>query len=180
MDLSKPIEEETVSELLSAIRGLLSDEEARAASLNGRAAGLTGFVGIILSLAAAAGASVGKSAGAGLHHGVQVLTGLLVAGALVVLALAVVFVVAKVLLPTPGITIATAEIKRYPYMEFVTRERVSVLGHLMNGSVLSLESERERNASKAKWLRRSYVLVCAGLLLVAFAGIAGTLDRYVV
>ncbi len=96
------------------------------------------------------------------------------------LALAVVFVVAKVLLPTSGITIATAEIKRYPYMEFVTRERVSVLGHLMNGSVLSLESERERNASKAKWLRRSYVLVCAGLLLVAFAGIAGTLDRYVV
>jgi hypothetical protein len=96
-----------------------------------------------------------------------------------VLAVAVVLVVAKVLPPKPTFAIATDEATQYPTWEFIAREHVMVQGHLMNGLVISLARDRERNASKAKWLRRTYVLVCTGLLLVACAGVAGTLDRYV-
>lgn len=177
--MAAPIIEATVTELLSTVQGLLKDEEDRATSLNARASGLTGFVGIILSLAAAAGAATGKDAGAGLHHGVRVLTGVLVASALVMLALAVVLVVARVLLPTPSFTIATDEATRYPTWEFISQEHVMIQGRLMRGSVITLTRDRERNALKAKWLRRSSVLVCTGLLFVASAGVAGTLDRYV-
>jgi hypothetical protein len=177
--MATPVIEETVTELLSTVRGLLKDEGDREASLNARASGLTGFVGLILSLAAAAGAATGKDAGVGLHHGVRVLTGALVAGALVVLAAAVVLVVVKVLLPKQSSVIATTEATRYPTWEFISQEHVMVQGRLMRGFVGSLEHDRERNALKAEWLSRSYVLVCTGLVLVACAGVAGTLDRYV-
>jgi hypothetical protein len=170
---------ETVTELLSTVRGLLKDEGDTEASLNARASGLTGFVGLILSLAAAAGATTGKDAGLGLHHGVRVLTGILVAGALVALAAAVVLVVARVLLPKQTVVIAANEATEYPTWEFISQEHVMIQGRLMRGFLASLERDRERNALKAKWLSRSYVLVCTGLLLVACAGVAGTLDRYV-
>jgi len=173
------INEATVSELLSTVRGLLKDEGDREASLNTRASGLTGFVGLILSLAAAAGAGLGKDAGAGLDHGVRVLSGILVAGALVTLAAAVVLVVAKVLLPKRGVVIATSEAVRYPTWEFISQEHVMIQGRLMSGLLNSLEVDRRRNALKAMWLSRTYTLVCIGLLLVASAGVAGTLDRYV-
>jgi hypothetical protein len=171
--------EATVMELLSTVRGLLKDEGDREASLNTRASALTGFVGLILSLAAAAGAGIGKDAGAGLHHGVRVLNGVLVAGALVALAAAVVCVVAKVLLPKRSVVIATSEAARFPNWEFISEDQVMIQGRLMRGFLESLELDRERNALKAKWLSRSYILVCTGLLLVAGAGLAGTLDRYV-
>jgi hypothetical protein len=171
--------EETVTELLSTVRGLLEKEGDREASLNTRASGLTGFVGLILSLAAAAGAATGKDAGAGLHHGVRVLSGILVAIALVALAAAVVLVVAKVLLPKQTVVIATKEATRYANPEFISQARVMIQGRLMRGFLVSLELDRKRNDLKAKWLSRSYVLVCTGLLLVACAGVAGTLDRYV-
>lgn len=61
--MEKSINAETVSELLAAVRGLVRDEQDRETSFNTRASGLTGFVGIILSLGAAAGASTGKDAG---------------------------------------------------------------------------------------------------------------------
>jgi hypothetical protein len=55
-----------------------------------------------------------------------------------------------------------------------------IQGHVMRGLVDALERDRERNAMKAKWLARSYWLVCLGLALVASAGIISTLDRYVI
>jgi hypothetical protein len=176
---NEPPNSETVSELLSAVQGLVKDERDRETGFYSRASGLTGFVGLILALATAAGATTGRNAGAGLHHGVRVFAGILVALALLVLASAVVLVVWKVLLPRPALTIDTDEVERYPTNEFVYRDHVGIQGHLMNGFVISLKRERERNASKAVWLGWSYKLVCAGLVLVAFAGMAGTLDRYV-
>jgi hypothetical protein len=174
------IDPETVAELLSTVRGLQQDESERASSLNTRASGLTGFVGLILSIAAAAVAATGKGAGAGLHHDVRVLTGTLVVGALFVLALTIVVVVAKVLVPTPGWSLGMSEVRQYPNWEFITQDRVMIQGHGMRGLVDALERDRERNAMKAKWLARSYWLVCLGLALVASAGIISTLDRYVI
>jgi hypothetical protein len=179
-DSTPPIVSETVAELLSTVRDLQRDEDQRGSSLNARGSGLTGFVGLILSIAAAAVAATGTSAGAGLHHGVRVLTGTLVAAALVILAIAVVVVVARVLSPTQGWSIAMNELERYPTWEFISQETVMVQGRLMRGFLAALERDRARNAMKAKWLRRSYWLVCVGLGLVASAGVASTLDRYVV
>jgi hypothetical protein len=172
--------EETVAELLTTVRWLQSDERERASGLNTRASGLTGFVGLILSIAAAAVAATGKGAGAGLHHDVRVVTGALVVAALFVLALTIVVVVAKVLVPTPGWSLAISEVRRFPNWEFIAQDRVKVQGHVMRGLVLALDGDRERNAVKAKWLARSYWLVCLGLALVASAGIISTLDRYVI
>jgi hypothetical protein len=175
----RPINESAVEELLGAVRGMLSEESDRANSLNSRAAGLTGFVGVILSIAAATGAALGKSTGTGLHHGVRVLVGWLVASALVALVVAVIAVVAKVLLPTDGVTIKTDEVKKFPRWDFIEQKPVMVQGYLMRGYIRTLERDRERHASKAKWLGRSYKIVCLGLVLVAMAGTAATIDRYV-
>jgi hypothetical protein len=169
----------TVEELLKAVQGLLKDESDRATSLNARASGLTGFIGIILSVAAAAVAALGADAGAGLHEWVRIGVGILIALALGTLVAAVIAVVAKVLLPTEGFTIATSEVEAYPTWDFISRERVMVQGHLMRGYVKALERDRARHASKATWLGRGYKLVCVGLVLVAIAGTAATLDRYV-
>jgi hypothetical protein len=71
------------------------------------------------------------------------------------------------------------EAERYPTWEFISQESVMVQGRLMRGFLAAVARDRERNAMKAKWLRRSYWLVCLGLGLVASAGIAATIDRYV-
>jgi hypothetical protein len=169
----------TVEELLQAVQGLLKDESDRAASLNGRASGLTGFIGVVLSVAAAGGAVAGRNAGVGLDQWVRVLVGVFVALALAALLGAVIVVVAKVLLPTEGFTIHRAEARRYPTWEFISRSRVMIQGHLMKGYVKALERDRERNDSKAIWLGRGYKLLCAGLVFVVLAGTAATLDSYV-
>jgi nucleoside recognition membrane protein YjiH len=170
---------ETVKVLLDAVQALLKDESERASSLNARASGLTGFIGVILSIAAAGGAALGRNSTNGLHHSVQIFVGVVVALALVALVAAVVAVVTKVLLPTEGFTIETDEVKSFPGMAFISQDAVMIRGYLMRGYVKTLERDRRRHADKATWLSRSYKLVCVGLLLVALAGAVGTLDRYV-
>jgi hypothetical protein len=169
---------ETVEELLRAVRHFLKDEADRSASLMARGSGLTGFVGIILSVAAAVGA-FGTSGLGGLHHSVRVLAGALVTLALVLLVASVVAVVLKVLRPAPGFTVATEEVEQYPTFGFISRDRVMVQGDLMTGLVAALRKDRDNNDDKAKWLQRSYYGVCVALGLVALAGALGTLDRYV-
>lgn len=169
----------TVEELLSAVRGLLEDESDRATSLNSRASALTGFIGVILSIAVATGVALGRDSGAALHHWVRVTIGILIVLALALLLGAVIAVVAKVLIPTEGFTIARSEVTRYPNWEFVSRDHVMIQGHLMKAYVKALERDRERHASKAMWLGRGYKLVCAALILLTLAGAAATIDRYV-
>jgi hypothetical protein len=176
---SSGYDEETVAELRDAVRDLLGQEDARSQSLNVRGSGLTGFVGVILSVAAAAGAVGISGQQDKLHSCVALAVGLLVASALVALAASVVFVVVKVLIPSPGITIATEEIERYPYPEFITQSPAMIQGYLMRGLIDALNRERERNEEKARWLKTSYLLVCLGLVLVAAAGASSTIDRYV-
>lgn len=170
---------DTVDELLVAVRRLATDENDRGASLNTRAAGLTGIAGIVLSLAAVAGAAGGSLATAEVRNGVRVAMGALVALALLVLVAAVIMVVSKVLLSAQQYTIDISEIRRYPTFAWITRDRVLVQGHLMKAHIQELEVERERNNIRAVWLWRSYALVCCGVALVTVAGVAGTLDRYV-
>jgi hypothetical protein len=168
----------TVDELVATVKGLLKDETDRAASLNTRGSGLTGFIGIILSVAAAAGAATG-GAGPELDRWARVSVGISVAVALAFLVAALILVIAKVLLPTEGWTIAMAQVQQYPHWNFISLEPPIVQGGILRNLVRSLQTERDRNAGKAKWLGWSYKLVAVGLVLVALAGATATLDRYV-
>jgi hypothetical protein len=169
----------TVDELLATVNGLLKDETDRATSLNTRASGLTGFIGIILSVAAAAGAATSSTTGAALDHWVRVLVGICLVLALGLLVAALILVIAKVLLPTEGFTISMEQVRQYPNWKSISRERALVQGEILRNFVRTLERDRLRNAGKARWLGRSYKLVGAGLILVALSGGAATLDRYV-
>ena len=170
---------ESVEELRNAVRDLVKDEDARAQSLNARASGLTGFVGLILSVAATAGAVGGRGTTNGLHHWSRVVVGVSVAAALLALVVAVFVAVVKVLLPRPGIAISMEEVERYPLPESVSQDKVVIQGQLMWGFVDTLKRERQLNESKARWLKLSYVVVCVGLGLVSVAGTTAIVDRYV-
>jgi hypothetical protein len=170
---------ETVEELRNAVRDLVKDEDARAESLNSRASGLTGFVGLILSVAAAAGAIGGRATTAGLHQWSRVVVGVSVAAALLALVAAVFVSVVKVLLPRPGIAISMEEVERYPLSESVSQDKVMIQGRLMWGFIESLKRERQLNDSKARCLKFSYIAVCVGLSLVSLAGTTAIVDGYV-
>ena len=178
-DDARKIVPSTVIELLGAVREMLKDEDSRGNSLNSRGAGLTGFVGVILSLAAAAGAAVGSKAETNLDHAARVIVGASLTSALVVLVAGVITVVLKVLLPKGSPLISTAEVLKYPNWEFISRETTDLQGHLLRGHVKALKGERNRNDNKAKWLSVSYILVAFGLVFVGIAGATATIDRYV-
>lgn len=177
--MAKEIVPATVAELRDGLRGLLDDEDARANSLNARGSALTGFVGVVLSVAAATVVSVGSGGATELRHGVKVGVGVVVAVAFVALLLALVCLVVWVLLPRPGKTIGTDDTDQWGTWHYVSQETVKITGYLLNGYSKALRTERVKNGRKAKWLRRSYVLVLVGLGLIALAGAAATLDRYV-
>lgn len=172
------IDEETVAELRDAVRDLLRDEDAHSQTLTGRATALAGFVGVILSIAAAAG-PVGDAGGTGVDRRVALAADVAVALALLVLVGAVLVVVARVLLPSQGVRIATAEIDRYPTFAFVSQPRVMIQGRLLRLYVEALARERDRNEEKARWLRVAYIATALGVGLVAAAAAAVTIDRHI-
>lgn len=169
----------TVAELRDAVRGLLKDEDERANSLNTRASALTGFVGVILSVAAAAGVAIGTGSGPQLSGWGKATVGPLMGIALISLVAAVVLAVAKVLFPREGISIATEDTDRYILPEFTGLKPGMVSGYLADAYAQALKIERVKNKTKATWLGRAYLMVCAGLVAVALAGALATLDRYV-
>lgn len=174
------VQTETVKALRDAARGLLDDEDRRADSLNARGTALTGFLGVILSLAAAAGAALGgRITEDGLNHRAQLVVAVLVASALVSLVVAVGLVVWKVIRPLPGKTIGLDDTDRWIEADFTDLQPVMVDGYLTDGYTQALRAERNRNDGKAKWLTCAYMIMCAGLALVAAAGATATLGRYV-
>jgi hypothetical protein len=174
----KEVVPESVRALREAARQLLGDEDSRASSLNGRGTALSGFVGVILSLSAAGGAGLGSGAIAQLDHWARVTVAVLIAAALVTLIAAVIVVVWKVLLPNPGKTIGLKDTDHWIEPMYTDRLLTNTEGYLLDGYTQALRAERDRNDKKATWLGRGYIVVCAGLVLVAIAGGVATLDRY--
>lgn len=167
----------TVESLRDAARGLVADEDRRSDSLNARGTALTGFVGVILSLAAAAGAGFGASPVV-LDHWARTSVTILITVALALLVASVGAVVLKVIRPLPGITISLHDTDKWIEPAFTDLDQVLIDGYLLDGYTQSLRVERDRNNGKAKWLRWSYVTVCLGLVCVAGAGGVATVDRY--
>ena len=169
----------TVAEIRGAARTLWDDEDRRASSLNGRASGLTGFVGIIISLAAALGAVGGNDAASLLTDWVRIAVGITATVGLALLVVAVFLAVWKVLLPRAATTISTEDIDSFSLSRFTSLEPVLFDGYLIKAYAQAIKVGRSSNQHKATWLRRSYKLVCVGLALVALAGAGATLDAYV-
>jgi hypothetical protein len=156
------IDPDTVEALVDTVRNLLRDEDNREQGFNARAVGISGFSGLILSLAGpASAASTGTRAlGVQWKYAVLALLGLSLLALLGTVATSVV----GVLIPKEYATIAMSEVARYPLPEFVRRRRVMVQGSTLRGLVDALASERKKNSAKSRALGWAYRQLLAGLL----------------
>lgn len=163
------IEPDTVEALVDTVRALLGDEDAREQSFTARAVGLSGFSGLILSLAGPVSAASTNTSTLNPYWKVGVLA--LLGVSLAALLLTVITAITGVLRPKEFATIAVSEIVRYPLPEFVEQPRVMVQGRILRGLVDALASERDKNADKARALGRSYWWLLVGLVGVTLLAV---------
>jgi hypothetical protein len=161
------VNDETVNALLAGVQRLMTSEESRGESLNGRASGVTGFIALIVSVAAAL-----SRVPTGTVHGTTRTVALLVfLGSVGAFLVALWMAIFKVLRPSPGLTIADNEVQQYPTYAWIKRRPVEVQGHLMKAVIETLNSERARNDGKARWLNRAYVALLVGVICLAGDGL---------
>lgn len=166
-DVPEGINEETVESLLNEVREQLKAEDAREQSFNTRAGGLAGFVGIIVAITT----GVGKVAlDADLSCRAEVLMGVAFGIAMLSLLASMGIAVVKVLIPQESAAISMKTIERYPKWEYVKKDPVMVHGEIMRGLITALAKDRQRNSSKAKWLRWAYIALLVGIMALTFLG----------
>lgn len=160
------IKEDTVSTLLDEVREQLKAEDAREQSLNTRAGGLAGFVAVIVALTS----GLGKLAlDADLSSRGALLVGIAFGLTLAALSTALGFAVLRVLIPQEAAAISIQRIEQYPTWAYITKDDVMVRGEIMRGWISALAKDRQRNSSKAKWLRVAYIallIATLGLVLI--------------
>lgn len=163
------IKDETVDALADAVRDFLNSEDRREQSFNTRAGGLAGFVGIIVSITTAAGkvaldedpSCVATVAGA-----------VAFAVAIGALLASLIIAITKILIPQESAAISVSTIERYPTWEYIAKDKTMVRGEILRGLITALAKDRQRNSSKAIWLRRAYKALLVGVAaLAAFGGI---------
>lgn len=168
---SSEINGETVEALVENVREMINAEDGREQGFNVRAGGLAGFLGLTVS-AAIAVAKVGLDTP--LSSEATVFAGISLAVAFGALLTSLAFAVVKVLLPQESAAIAMSTIEKYPNLEYVSQPRVMVQGETLRGLIGALAKDRERNSSKATWLRRAYIALLVGIVaLIVFAAILG-------
>jgi hypothetical protein len=160
------IQADTVDALMETVRDFLHAEDSRGQSLIGRGSGLAGFAGLIVSLSGLIARDLFDRSSSGTASSVA---GVVLVVALIALVGTIAVVVFGLLWPRSYDTIAMEEIERYPLQEFVFERRAMVQGRTMRGLIEALASERSRNAAKAKALKLAYLLLGAGLALVALS-----------
>jgi hypothetical protein len=166
---TKEIKDDSVEALLEAVREFLKDEDGREQSFNTRGGGLAGFVGIIVTVATASGKVALDEDPSCLA---TVLGGIAFAVAMGALVVSLVIAVTKVLIPQEGAAIDMKTIDDYPNWRYISQEKVMVQGELLRGLITALAKDRQRNSSKARWLRRAYKALLVGVAgLAAFGGI---------
>lgn len=168
----------TLAELRDTMRDLLKEEDERGNSLNIRASALTGFVGVILSVAAAAGLTGGVGDQPG-RDWVKALVVMLMTAALTSLIFAVGAAVFFVLRPQRGVTVGLNDTAKFNETDFTSLEPPSIHRYLIDAYGQALTVARNRNDKKASWLTASYAALLVGVAAVALAGFTATLDSYV-
>ncbi|MGH3041372.1 MAG: hypothetical protein ACRDNG_06500 [Gaiellaceae bacterium] len=146
------IKGDTVDTLVRAVRAFLKDEDGREQSFNTRAGGLAGFVGIIVTVATASGRIALDEDPSGLA---TVLGTVAFTVAMVALIVSLVIAVTKVLIPQEGAAIDMKTIEDYPNWRYISQDKVMIQGEILRGLIRALAKDRQRNSSKAKWLRRA-------------------------
>ena len=165
--------QQTVETLLDDVREQLKAEDAREQSFNTRAGGLAGFVGIIVAVTTGLG-KIALDSDLSCAAGVAAaITFTLTMGALLA---AIGMVVLKVLVPQESSAISMKTIERYPTWSYISKEQVMVQGEIMRGWINALAQDRQRNSSKAKWLRRAYNAFLAGTAGLVLFGVILAID----
>jgi hypothetical protein len=153
------IHRETVETLLDEVREQLKAEDAREQSFNTRAGGLAGFVGIIVAITTGVGRVALDS---DLSCMAAVLVGIAFGTTMLALLAALGIAIIKVLIPQESAAISIRRIEAYSTWEYVSKEEVMVKGEIMRGAIAALAKDRQRNSSKARWLRHAYLALLVG------------------
>jgi hypothetical protein len=82
-----------------------------------------------------------------------------------------------VLLPKEHITLGMAYVERFPKWSEIRKRPEQVRGETMAGLIEAIAHERGINRDKARGVQRGFILLLAGLILVAVqASILGVLE----
>lgn len=165
------INQSTVETLFEDVREHLKFEDAREQSINTRAGGLAGFVGIVVAITT----GLGKLAlDLDPSRLAAVLAGFAFGVTMLALMAALGIAIVKVLLPQESSAISMKRIESYPTWAYISRDQVMAQGEIMRGWINALARDRQRNSLKAKWLRRAYIAFLVGMArLVLLAVILG-------
>lgn len=167
------INAETVDALVDAVRDLVAAEDGREQSFNIRAGGLAGFVGIIVSISTVGGkVALDQNP----TYLATVLGAIAFSVAMVALIGSLVVAITKILIPRESAAIGMGTIERYPTWEYISKVKPMVQGEILHGLIAALAKDRQRNSSKAKALRRSYVALLIGVAALAAFAVILTVD----
>ena len=158
---------ETVDALLRAVQRFEDAEERRGESLNARASGVSGFVGLIIAVSVTlANFQTAPVQG----HARHAILALLLA-AVVAFLVAMWMVIFTVLRPAPAFVIHEDEVAKYPTYPWIRKRPVEVQGYLVRAGAKVLRKERDRNKSKAAWLNRAYTALLIGVVCLSVGGL---------
>jgi hypothetical protein len=158
---------ETVEAVLDQLRALIATEDSREQGFNARAGGLTGFGAVIVAVTTA----LANEIFGGDIRGVWLVLAIAFWGlALGCFGVTLFVSVARVLMPQGSSAIGMAGIRKYGTYEVVGQPRSKFQGDTILGLIEVLALDRERNSSKAQWLRHAYVWLLIGLATLVLAG----------
>jgi hypothetical protein len=160
---------DTIDALVENLRHFLDAENEREQSANTRAGNLVLFGGATLALTAG---TLGRRAIAvdlpGVLDGVSVV---LYVAAIALLLAAILLTLLKVMLPKESASIGIKEIEQYNTPAYFTAAKAEIQGVTMAGLIRVLAIDRNRASDKIRWLRRSFVVLAAGLVCLALLAI---------
>lgn len=150
---------ETVEVLLDTTWRIADAEAARTDALDRKASVVATFSSLVATLTATLGIRfVGQ-------FDSSWAIGLFLGGLLMLIA-AVLFAV-RALLPSEYVTLGTAYLRRFPTWSEIRKSPEQVRGTTMRALVQAIGQEREANAAKSQSVRRSFVLLLFGLVLIS-------------
>lgn len=160
---------ETVGALLDTTWRTAAAEGQRTDALDRKAATVATFASVVAALTAALGVQF-----------VERLPNwwalaLFVAGLAVFVAAVTTAVL--VLYPREHLTLGMAYLRRFPTWGEILKPPEQVRGETMRTLVESIARERSTNEKKARWIRRSFVLLLIGLGFVALEGVTLGVDE---
>lgn len=154
---------QTVEALLDTTWRIAASEDSRTDALDSKAAGLSGFAALVLSLTATLGSRIFTVSDPG---GVRQATVALYVGGLLTLTLAIGLAV-KALWPKERLALGMAYLERFPTWAEILKAPEQVRGETLQGLVRAIARERAVNKTKARAVRRAFAFLLGGLVLVA-------------